>query len=45
LPFENVWNLPEIPLVDFPFWLPAGATLAASSNVTYLSVIEFNIVQ
>lgn len=29
---------------DFPLWLPAGTTLAASTNVTYISVIEFNIV-
>jgi hypothetical protein len=29
----------------FPFWLPAGTTLAAGTNVNYLSVIEFNIIQ
>ena len=29
----------------FPFWLPAGATLAAGTNMRYLSVLEFNIVQ
>lgn len=28
---------------SFPLWLPAGTTLAASTNVTYISVIEFNI--
>jgi hypothetical protein len=28
----------------FPFWLPAGATLAAASNVSSISVIEFDIV-
>jgi len=28
----------------FPFWLPAGATLAASNKVKYVNVIEFNIV-
>jgi hypothetical protein len=27
----------------FPLWLPAGTTLAASTNMRYLSVIEFNI--
>jgi len=30
-------------LTTFPLWLPAGTTLAASTNVTYLSVMEFNI--
>lgn len=30
--------------LPFPFWLPAGATLAAGTNVRYLSVIEFNVV-
>lgn len=28
----------------FPFWLPAGNSVGASSNVHYVSVIEFNIV-
>lgn len=28
----------------FPFWLPAGSTLAAGTNMRYLSVIEFNII-
>jgi hypothetical protein len=28
----------------FPFWIPSGSSLAASTNVSYLSVIEFNIV-
>lgn len=28
----------------FPLWLPAGTTLAASTNVVYVSVIEFNVV-
>lgn len=30
--------------LNFPFWLPAGTTLAASTNMRYLSVIEFNII-
>ena len=30
--------------LGFPFWLPAGSTLAASTNMRYLSVIEFNVV-
>jgi hypothetical protein len=28
----------------FPFWLPAGSSLASGSNMRYLSVIEFNII-
>jgi hypothetical protein len=28
----------------FPLWLPGGSTLATSTNMRYLSVIEFNIV-
>lgn len=27
-----------------PFWLPPGATLAASGNVSFISVIEFTVV-
>ncbi len=27
----------------FPMWLPSGTTLAAGTNVRYLSVIEFNV--
>ena len=28
----------------FPFWLPAGSSLASGSNMRYLSAIEFNII-
>ncbi len=28
----------------FPFWLPAGATLSAGTNMKYLNVLEFNII-
>lgn len=28
----------------FPFWLPEGSSLAAGTNMTYLSVLEFNVV-
>jgi hypothetical protein len=31
-------------VTTFPFWLPAGSTLAISSNVVSISVIEFNII-
>lgn len=31
-------------VTEFPFWLPGNATLAAGTNVTAVSVIEFNIV-
>jgi hypothetical protein len=34
----------SINLVNMPIWLPAGSTLEASTNVNFLSVIEFNIV-
>lgn len=27
-----------------PFWLPAGSTLAISNNVSFISVLEYNIV-
>ena len=30
-------------IFDAPIWLPAGTSLAASTNVMSLSVIEFNI--
>ncbi|MCC6600362.1 MAG: hypothetical protein IT223_06770 [Crocinitomicaceae bacterium] len=29
---------------NFPLWLPAGTTLEVSTNISYISVIEFNIV-
>ncbi len=28
----------------FPFWLPEGSSLAAGTNMSYLSVLEFNVV-
>ena len=28
----------------FPFWLPAGSTLSAGTNMKYLSIIEFSII-
>ncbi len=31
-------------IFDAPIWLPASTTLAASTNVLSLSVIEFNII-
>lgn len=30
-------------IFDAPIWLPAGTTLAASTNVMSLSVVEFNV--
>jgi hypothetical protein len=30
--------------ISLPFWLPAGTTLQKDTNVTYISVMEFNIV-
>lgn len=34
------------PVTDnaFPFWIPSGTTLAAGTNMRYLSIIEFNII-
>lgn len=29
---------------NFPFWIPPGTTLAASTNVSFISVIEFDVV-
>ncbi len=28
----------------FPFWLPAGTTLAASNKTRFVNVIEFNVI-
>jgi hypothetical protein len=28
----------------FPLWLPEGTTLAAGTNIAYISVIEFNVI-
>lgn len=28
----------------FPFWLPAGATLAVSNTTAFINVIEFNVI-
>lgn len=30
--------------LSFPMWLPAGTTLAASTNTAFVNVIEFNVV-
>jgi hypothetical protein len=30
--------------MKYPFWLPAGSTLAASTNVINISIIEYNII-
>jgi hypothetical protein len=34
----------SVGLNPFPLWLPAGSTLAAGTNMRFLSVIEFNII-
>ena len=34
----------DMNLTALPIWLPAGTTLAAYSNINYISVIEFNLV-
>ena len=30
--------------LSFPIWLPAGSTIAVSTNTAFISVIEFNII-
>lgn len=34
----------DFKILALPFWFPAGTTVAASSNILYLNVVEFNIV-
>ena len=41
--YYKVWAMNEN-CTTMPIWLPAGSTLAASTNVNYISVIEFDIV-
>lgn len=36
--YYALWNL------DLPIWLPAGSTLASSTGVHSISIIEFNVV-
>jgi hypothetical protein len=31
-------------IFDQPIWFPAGTTVAASTNIQYISIIEFNLV-
>jgi hypothetical protein len=33
-----------IPNYTFPMWLPAGTTLAPQTNITFINVIEFNVI-
>ena len=47
---DGYWNFTgyatasDYKIFDAPIWLPASTTLAASTNVLSLSVIEFNII-
>ncbi|MEI6766613.1 MAG: hypothetical protein WCM76_13350 [Bacteroidota bacterium] len=34
----------DMNLTALPIWLPAGTTLAAFTNINYISVVEFNLV-
>jgi hypothetical protein len=34
----------DFKIFDAPIWFPAGTTLAASTNVGFISIMEFNIV-
>ncbi len=44
--FASTWGSSSatsaVTLTTFPIWLPAGTTLAPSTNVSNISVIEFN---
>ncbi len=31
--------------VNFPIWIPAGTSIEAGTNMSYISIIEYNIVQ
>ena len=37
------WGYASAGVTKLPFWLPAGSTLAASTNALAVSVIEFNV--
>lgn len=47
---DAYWNqqgyaaVSDFKIFDAPIWFPAGTTLAASTNVGFISVMEFNIV-
>jgi hypothetical protein len=31
--------------VNFPIWIPAGTSIEAGINMSFISIIEYNIVQ
>jgi hypothetical protein len=41
--YYKVWAMNEN-CTTMPIWLPAGTTLAAGTNVSYISVIEFEVI-
>jgi hypothetical protein len=47
---DAYWNqqgyaaVSDFKILDAPIWFPAGTTLAASTNVGFISVMEFNVV-
>ncbi|NBO61358.1 MAG: hypothetical protein EBU82_10360 [Flavobacteriia bacterium] len=47
---DAYWNqqgyaaVSDFKIFDAPIWFPAGTTLAASTNVGFISVMEFNVV-
>ncbi len=41
---SRVTHMARSTVTTFPIWLPEGSTLAAGSNVTYVSVIEFDVI-
>jgi hypothetical protein len=38
------WGYASAGVTRLPFWLPAGSTLAASTNAMAVSVLEFNVI-
>jgi len=40
----STWRAITNPTCQFPLWLPAGTTVAASTGVRFISVIEFTVV-
>ena len=47
---DAYWNqqgyaaVSDFKIFDAPIWFPAGTTLAASTNVGFISVMEFNVI-
>jgi hypothetical protein len=42
--YDGSWKTFTGPTCELPLWLPAGTTVAASTGVRFISVIEFTVV-